>query len=531
MGVPDPPASPVSTLTLTFTYNLAHMALQRVPINNFRGGLNTRDGPFDLQPNESPDLMNVTLTSLVGQLQVRQGKTVVGSTAPGVIDHARQLALQGGARYLMLSINGKIVSCDQSGNFVTRFTGTAGTIWDFATTPDASGNDRLWMMNGVDPPQKWDGVTSATVAWAGTPPNGNRILVWRNKMVVIGVSAAPSRLYLSPAGDPELTTGAYDFIDLRGDDFELGTLTELQVLADRLYIFKERSVWLMSDPTTFANRRVGEPGCNSRFQSDVIEDKLYFFNRQGLWSTGGVTVALETGSITNLFPVRLNSAAMGKVRVLGTQDSYPRILMTIPVDGSTTNNLMIELVPHINFRRIGGRRYLLLPAFMLHTFSATTLVNWKPTATGSWGIYGGDPNGKLYQYFQGQTDDTQPISAWWQSSWMAIQGEEPFERIRRVNVELSGDAVVDIFEDFAQAPRFSAALPNPPVSTGDPINWDAGHWDTSGGIWDPGTVYRFARLRPESRARFHSIRFRTLPGGQPFLINVAEFAVRGGKEH
>jgi hypothetical protein len=482
-------------------------------------------------PNESPDLLNVTLTSLVGQLQVRAGKTVVGSTTPGVIDHSRQAALANGNRFLMCSINGKILSCDASGNFVTRFTGTPGTIWDFAQTPDATGADRIWMMNGVDPPQKWDGVTAATVAWAGSPPNCNRILVWNNKMCGVGVPSTPSRLYLSKAGDPEATTGGYDFVDLRGDDFELGALAELQVLADRLYIFKERSVWLLSDPVTFSNRRIGEPGCGQRFQSDVIEDKLYFFNRQGLWSTAGVTIALETGSITNLFPQRLNMAAISKVRIVGTQDSYPRVLLSVPVDGSTTNNLLIELVPHINFRRIGGRRYLLLPAFMLHTFSATSLSVWKPLVSSVWGVYGGDPNGKLYQYFNGQTDDGTEISAKWQSSWMAIQGEEPFERIRRVNVELFGDVVVDIFGDFKPAPDFSAALPNPGSSVADPIQWDGGVWDLPGGTWDPDKAYRFARLRPESRARFHSIRFRTLPGGLPFLINVAEFAVRGGKEH
>jgi hypothetical protein len=112
---------------------------------------------------------------------------------------------------------------------------------------------------------------------------------------------------------------------------------------------------------------------------------------------------------------------------------------------------------------------------------------------------------------------------------MSIQGEEPFERVRRLNVELSGDAVVDVFKDFSMSPDFSATLPNPGTAPGTDIQWDGGQWD--GGVWDPGQVYRFSRVRPESRGRFHSVRFRTLPGGLPFLINVAELAVRGGKEH
>jgi hypothetical protein len=114
---------------------------------------------------------------------------------------------------------------------------------------------------------------------------------------------------------------------------------------------------------------------------------------------------------------------------------------------------------------------------------------------------------------------------------MAIQGEEPFERVRRLNVELQGDAIVDVFKDFSTTPDFSATLPSAAVAGGDFI-WDNGShiWD-DGGIWDPPNSYRFARVRPESRGRFHAIRFRNSPGGLPFLINVAELAIRGGKEH
>lgn len=513
------------------------MSLQRIPINNFRGGLNTRDGPFDLQPNESPDLQNVTITALVGQLQVRLGKTRFDTNSPAAtIDHARQTILtNSGTSYhwLMCSINGSVYSCDTAGNFTLRFTGTVATIWDFAQMPDASGVDHVWMMNGVDAPQKWDGVAGTTSAWTNPGANYGRLQVWRNLMVLCPGGVATStqqRLFFSYAGDPEATVQAYTPLDIRGDDDELDSLNEINVLADRLYAFKNRSVWIVTDPGTLANRRVDEPGCTGRFQSDVSEDKLYFFNEQGLWSTAGVQVALESGSITNYFPQHLNLAAISKVRVMGTRDSYPRILVTLPIDGSSVNNVMIEVVPHINFRRIGGRRYLLLPAFMLHSFDASCLINFKG-ADGEWGVYGGSASAhKLYRYFNGTTDDGATITAYWTSAWMAIQGEEPFERIRRLNVELSGDVIVDVLKDFNVSPDFSATMTNP--STGGDEIWDNDPhtWDELG-QWDASATYRFARLRPESRGRFHAIRFRTLPGGDPFFINVAELVIRGGKEH
>jgi hypothetical protein len=465
---------------------------------------------------------------------VRAGKTSLTTTPTGAaIDHAREVFLSS-IYYLMCSVNGAIYTYDLAGGWVLRYTGTAGSVWDFAQAKNASGNEMVYCTNGVDPAQKWSGsaTTSAWTVTSGTfPPVGGRLLVWRNRLVIIGGalgSNASDTLYLAQPGDPEAANAAYDFLQLRGDDDDSPALTDLNVLADRLYVFKKRSVWMISDPTTLLNRHVGEPGCHYRFQSDVLEEKLYFFNVQGLWSTAGVAVALESGSITNYFPQHLNVAQVQRVRVLATRDSYQRLLLTLPVDGSATNNRMIELVPHINFRRIGGRRYLLLPAFMVHDFDAQSLAAWKQSATSQWGVYGGGPAGKLFQYFNGSTDDGTAITARWKSSWMAIQGEEPFERVRRLNVELSGDAVVDVFKDFNQSPDFSEALPNPPLTPGD-VPWDGGTWDA--GVWDPIPVYRFARVRPESRGRFHQLQFRTIPTGQPFLINTAEFAIRGGKEH
>lgn len=467
---------------------------------------------------------------------MRDGKTQFDTAGMPAhpADNLQQVVLGVSTRWLMASINGSVYSVSTGGALTLRFAGTVGTVWSFAQFVDSTGADKIYMQNGVDAPQKWDGVTGSTVAWTatvGSIPNGGILFVWRNRLCVSGVAVTSQRLFLSQFGDADAATAAYTFLDMRGPDDEMDAITNLNVLGDRLYVFKNRSVWVIADPATLANRRLGQPGCTGRFQSDVCEDKLYWFNEQGLWSTGGVAVALETGSITNYFPANLNFAQISKVRVLATRDSYPRILLALPVNGSAVNNVLLELVPHINFRRIGGRRYLLLPAFMVHSLDCASLCNYKPAS--QWGIFAGaTAANKIHQLFVPgvTTDDGNTIVAHWKSSWMAIQGEEPFERIRRLNVELQGDCVVDVFKDFNTSPDFSATLPDPFTSTDN--TWDNGTrvWD-DGGQWDPPGQYRFARLRPESRGRFHQVQFRSLAGGQPFLINVAELAIRGGKEH
>src|SRR5436190_20182553 len=135
------------------------MSLQRVPLKDFRGGLNTRDGPFDLMQNESPDLLNVTLSSLVGTLEMRKGKTrldVSGmpATAP---DFMKQVVIGNNKRFLMMSIAGSIYACKPNGEVIKLKTGTAGAIWDFEVFSDLAFKDWVYCSNGVDAPQKWDG--------------------------------------------------------------------------------------------------------------------------------------------------------------------------------------------------------------------------------------------------------------------------------------------------------------------------------------------------------------------------------------
>jgi hypothetical protein len=535
------------------------MSLQRVPINNFRGGLNTRDSPFDLQPNESPDLQNVTVSNLVGQLQVRQGKTRFdnGSGPMTAADNMQQIVLGTTIRYIMLSIDGKIYSMTTAGAIVLRFTGTAGTVWSFAQYPDASGVDHVWCMNGTDTPQKWDGVTSTTANWAATTgglPAGNLVKVWGNRLWIVGVTTssavkgpitipaatAPSTLFFSPFGDPEATTDYYGYIELRGPEDELDAFQDMGVLGTRLYAFKRDSVWIINDPSTLANRRLGNPGVASRFQVIDFNAKLYWFNGQGLWSTAGVAIAYESGSITSWFPENLNYSAIATARLIATQDTYPRLLLSVATGSSAKPDVLLESVPNINFRRIGGRRYLLLPAYFVHTLPMQAMACVNILGNGPWTVVGSDAQaaGRMYTLFDGTTDDGAQVTAYWKSAWMSIQGEEPFERIRRLNVELSGDAIADIYGDFRPSPDFSATLPNPymeyGVAAASPTDntWDNGShiWD-DGGIWDPPSTYRFTRVRPDSRARFHQLQLRTLPGGEPFNVNVAEFAIRGGKEH
>ena len=700
------------------------MALTKFPINNFRGGLNTRDSPFELMPNESPDLANVTVSSLVGQLRTREGKTrYEKSGLPNEeINHSKQVVIGSEKRFLMLSINGNIYSVDSTGAVVKRATGTAKTVWDFEVFADAAYKDWVWCCNGVDTPKKWDGEAGEAVEWKatkGTIPNGNVLCMWQNRMFLSGVTGKTQRVYFSEFADPEATIKEYGFVDVRAAEEDLDAVQDLAVLGARLFVMKRRGVFMITSPTTMLNRRVGGPGPYSRFQTAEMEDKLYWFNPQGLWSTGGAVVAMESGSINTWFPknLRQRDEELKGARVCVTKDTYPRLLLCV-AKGNPFNDWMIEMVPHINFRRIGGRRYLLLPAFMPQQIPASSIAAWNPTGyeemliasskgespfpelltlrdtfnraaenplTGNWTkwagavntgrinaskqwvpgeaqkmgafwnteeitnpavtvelktlaagaaaptvtivccvknevsrsgygltltrigateakvdlvkwapggtegvmatlasltVHAGDsigltckagvvtgflkhagewekiieaadatytkgysgmfglglaegeyglnefstsefaPNTQhLYRIFNGELDDGKPFTSYWHSAWFPLQEGESRERIRRLDVELTGECQVEVFTDFEEKARFKTKLPK----LGDLEEFDE----------PPGveTAYRFARVRPETYGRFHAVKFTNYETGIPFQINSAEMVYRGGKQH
>jgi hypothetical protein len=98
--------------------------------------------------------------------------------------------------------------------------------------------------------------------------------------------------------------------------------------------------------------------------------------------------------------------------------------------------------------------------------------------------------------------------------------------VRRVNVEMSGTVTVSVYGDFSDTPNFIQE-----VSTTldvDPF-WEGGPWE--GGPWERINDTDLKRVRPESRARYHALKFSNEKLDESFKIYAAEMAVRGGKEH
>lgn len=512
------------------------MGLQRFPIGKFQGGINYRDAAQQLEANEAQDGLNVTLAPLIGTLQERAGKTRFDSSGmpgAGPIDNALAWYPTTATTVLALSINGTIYFCTAGGVLTSIFAGTAGTTWAFVDNEDAAGTPLLWAMNGVDAPKKITAAGSVS-SWTNAPPNGTILAVWKNRMVVSGVGTNPQRVFFSNIGDPENPATAYgtQWKDIRYTEDDMDQVTGLMVFADWLLAFKRNSIeGLTNAAPPWDSSKLTSIGMESRFQCTICEDKAYFFNRTGIWSlsTQGA-ISEESSALSPIWtettaPHTLNYTQLGKVRLITSPKN--RVLCALPLDGSATNNYMIELIPHLNFRRLGGRHYVLLPACMIHDYHISSFT--KLRLTGSDVIVAGASDAlKLHTLFSGVNDDGATINSFLFTGWKGFQEVEPYERVRRVNVEFIGTVTVQVYTDFAtDIPLFTQqVVSDSPV---DPL-WSGGTW--AGGSWNSPTKASLKRVRPEVRARYFAFKFgNAQPDGSTFKIFDAEAAFRGGKEH
>jgi hypothetical protein len=491
-------------------------------------------GPFDLEQNEAQKAMNVILTQR-GSMFERAGKTQLdtsGFPASKRAEHARNW-YTGSTRLLVLSIDGSIYTMNTSGACTERFNGTDGKVWAFESMQDSGNNDRLWAMNGTDNPKKMD--SAGTVSdWANTPPNGTMLKAWKNKMVISGVAATPLRLFFSTIANPEDPAATYgtNWIDIKAAEDDTDPITWIDVVQDALIVFKRRSVWAVFEPVNFSNQRLGAPGCEDRFQSVELGGVLYYLARDGIYSVEPNSPPRhESHNISPIFqgPTNyvgvLNPTVYHVPRIAASRDR--RLFVAIPTGSSTQNNILLEGIPELRgIQHVSGRRTISDMPWIPHSFPCASLATFRSVNTDDLVAGAGDA-AKIHKLFQGTNDDGAPISAYWMGAWRSVIQEEPFERIRRINVMHSGRVVVDLFQDLnSDAPVWSKVFEQPVDP--DPL-WDGGTWDA--GPWDPISPTGLGRGRPEKRGRYHALQFRNDVLDKRFTVHTAELAVRGGKEH
>lgn len=482
------------------------MGLTRQKISDFRGGLNTLDAPFNIQPNESPEMVDVSLDQR-GAIGSRLGRVRFDTAlSPAAFPmNMRAWYPNSTLKYLLASFdNGSIYSYDTAGVGNSRVVGTAGAVWHMEQMTDINGLPYLFCANGINPSVKLNNVLNPST-WVQVPNNVYMMRVWKNRMVVAKhFSMVDSqKLFFSEIANPELFTISTDFIEVKGAEDDRDPITWLEVLGDMLIIFKRNSVWrLTGDIPNPLLQRIGSPGCYDRFQSAVSGGRVYYWNTTGLWSTDGMEAPrYEMTKVSNWIAENLIPGNSKWARVCAGRDQ--KIFVACSATPSR-NNVLFELMTgfEVSSEDESEPRHPVLR----HTLPCFSMCIYRNEDKDE--LMGGVSlgSGRIDRFFVGETDAEFGAPPSYLFTYaVPFEDEEPKERLRRLNLIVEGKGLATWHKDLDLTPGVYRT------------------WDVTGqGI-------KLVRFRPEQRARYHSIFVG--PNGARWKLYSIELVFRGGKEH
>lgn len=461
-------------------------SLATFQVQRFDGGLNLRDAPTEVAPNETPDCMNVTLDER-GGLEARLGLSKLNGAS----------ALPAAPMYLYYS-----VVADALLAYISTFSGqgrlykstNGGTTWSEVTwtpgpplfTSAAAGaiidfKNRVVVVNTLDGVYSFPSDLSLPTRTTGGAANmeevrGSAIAVWQNKLWVTGdvredSTHSQARVWFSNAGNEQLWTVSTAFVDIRDVDTRpctaIGAGTGMDVTGKpTLLVFKETSMYRMNDSATGAYTTLHSKGAGASCATAVAANlgRICSINREGIWVTDGLAVPIRVSDkLQPLFSA--DGLNLGAVSNWAAAPYRDRVCFNVCRAGSSTPNLMLEYHPELGWT-------------VPHKVSIGPMAPYtKQTAK----LIGAEATGgEVYEVFKGGTDDGVEIPARYQTPWIPLaEGDEA--RLRYLRAYGRGTVQGQLREDFAVIGEdYTLAF-----AQGFGFVWGTDLWDV--GLWgDPG---------------------------------------------
>lgn len=398
-----------------------------------------------------------TSTSLVVETRTDSQSSMATASAWAALGAGNTIASPSNTylqiRLRMNSTNGNIPST----SYLQVSFNTAPAVTTLTTGNDtlarytfATQNDILYIVNGVNAMQKWDGTTFGSAG--GSPPLGQYVVVHKNYMFITGnPTSNRSRLYFSDLGNPE-SWPALNFIDVGKGDGD--RITGMYILLDQLVVTKNSSVWLLqgSSPTNFVLREmVVEQGSVNQQGFAPIRGAMAMLSRDAVRFFDGVRSAIASEKIEGTFN-GLNQQQLAQCAGVTFKNHY---YLSVPKGTSTTNSVILVFD-------------LLRTAWYI--YAGPTISEWVIwRQQGADTLLGGDATtGQVYDMWTGLTDNGAAIDAWATTKAFQLGGSEEVKMVRSVYVtsaEASGGTTtetVTLFKDKgSESASMSATITGP----------------------------------------------------------------------
>lgn len=462
-------------------------------IPSFEGGLNLRDAPTELAPNESPNLWNVVIDERGGVVKRLGYSKWNAAAATNLVTYGYYSRVAD--KLLWYSpVDGKLYSDPGTGVLTLRRTWTTGsniTIADFAGSVYA-----VHPIDGLY--SSADGVTwTAVTAASGSVPKGDLLAVWQNKIWVAGDINAKTRLYFSAPGDATkwATSDGGGFNDLReGRDGEApivalfgATGSDFQTNPS-LLVFKNTSTHRVTDSSSAAyvtlDAANGAGGPNA---VTTAYGRIYTVGTQGCFETDGQSPLIPISSkLDPLFaPGKINFALQSGFAA-GAQQG--RVYFSIARVNASNNDIVLEYHPLFKAFTV---RSDAMRCYVPYTKSSDIFIGASPTVTG-----------QMYSLNSGGTDDGTAIQSWFLTRvFEPLGGLE--SRMQKAQIRVAGTTNVQVLADYATS---SSSTQVASGVSGAGFIWNTGVWGVD--VWgDGGSPESFVVSWPRSFGKAFQFRF------------------------
>lgn len=287
--------------------------LTSYPFQSFGQGLNLRDKPDTVSPEECIDCRDVFFTDR-GAIVQRKGYKALTGALTNRVASLEPFYQTGGTRQLLAGCGTRLEGLSAAGAVVDSETGLTSAVWDFARfgKPNA---EVAYAGNGTDTLRKWNGAEwtapTATVDGVGgkAMPKAGALCAWpggANRLVATrfststggpnGATSSPDHVYFSDPGDPEswsTAPGKENYVQLAPGNGE--AIQAVVAFREFIIVFKETSFYVFYSVTEGPegsadfNFKPVEAGVGmvSPRAVCVQPSGVYFMSRHGVYRTTG----------------------------------------------------------------------------------------------------------------------------------------------------------------------------------------------------------------------------------------------------
>lgn len=163
---------------------------------------------------------------------------------------------------------------------------------------------------------------------------------YQNRLFLAGFSGTPSTVWFSDLAEPEGYQPDFNF-EVRTNDGDF--ITAMKSYSTRLYLWKQNSFHALSgdNPNNFFLQELSNQyGCINNRCAIVYDDILVFLDRKGVMMWNGAQLTVLSNKIQPLIDTMQYNAALTAACMVHDK-LRNQVLIAIPVNGSTTNNITL----------------------------------------------------------------------------------------------------------------------------------------------------------------------------------------------